>query len=439
MQPTIPERAPSLATEEIRAELEAVLSSGAFVRSDRHSQFLRFVCETTLAGDAAKLNEYLIAHEVFGRGQGYSPGEDSIVRRQAHSLRQKLQEYYAREEQRNRVRIELPVGRYVPVFVRIGEPAAAVAEPRTSLPALPPQRVSPSLWPKVWIGAAALSLVALGWGLSLWYHTRTPLRRDPAMTEIWGPWLSDPAGAVICFSNPMTAVVKQYSTPLPLMSHPVRIAVTPQQAEQFRKSLDLPAGGYLYLSPAISQSKTGEALGSIAIATMMTRAGVPVRVTQSRFLSWDDFRSKNLILLGHDEANRWLDPILGKLPIHLSVSDSDKHRRIIDTMPAHGHPSEYAIQFAQSKSQVSVDYALVSMLNGIDVRHKLLLVNGLNTEATQMALEYLCDPSTLQSLLAALRKVAPNHPGPWQFQLILRTEVRDGVPTRAELMVVRVL
>ena len=74
-------------------------------------------------------------------------------------------------------------------------------------------------------------------------------------------------------------------------------------------------------------------MGSIKLATMLTRAGVPVRATQSRFLSWDDFRGQNLILLGHDEANRWLDPILNRLSIHLAVSDGDKHRRIMDTAP----------------------------------------------------------------------------------------------------------
>ena len=83
--------------DEIRAELEAILASPAFLRSERQSQFLRFVCDTALKGGGAKLNEYVIAHEVFGRGNGYSPGEDSVVRRQAHSLRQKLHDYYVRE------------------------------------------------------------------------------------------------------------------------------------------------------------------------------------------------------------------------------------------------------------------------------------------------------------------------------------------------------
>jgi hypothetical protein len=244
---------------------------------------------------------------------------------------------------------------------------------------------------------------------------------------------------VICFSNPMTAVVKQFAAPLPPNARPPRIAVTPEQAEQFREALDLPPGGYLYLSPAITQSKTGEMLGGITLAMMLTRAGVPVRTTQSRFLSWADFRSENLILLGHDEANRWLDPILNKLPIHLAASEGDKHRRIVNSAAANGQRSEYSIQFANSRDQVSVDYALISMLKGVDGRHKLLLVNGLNTEGTQRALEYLCDLATQQILVAALRSAAPNHRGAWQFQAILSTEVRDKVPTRADLLALMVL
>src|ERR1035438_1678407 len=105
--PTVPPN-----DEAIRAELDAILNSAPFKRAERHSRFLRFVCETTLKGEAHKLNEYLIAHEVFDRGEDYSPG-DSVVRRQAYSLRQKLQEYYASEGARDSVRIELPVGRYV--------------------------------------------------------------------------------------------------------------------------------------------------------------------------------------------------------------------------------------------------------------------------------------------------------------------------------------
>ena len=103
------------------------MHSPQFERSERVQRFLRFICELTLTGESQRINEYLIGSEVFQRGSDYSPSEDSIVRRQAHALRQKLQDYYGNDGQGDPVRIELPVGRYVPVFRRAH--SAAVASP----------------------------------------------------------------------------------------------------------------------------------------------------------------------------------------------------------------------------------------------------------------------------------------------------------------------
>jgi hypothetical protein len=421
--------------DEIRDELETVLASAAFARSERLSQFLRFVCETTLKGEGAKLNEYAIAHQVFGRGSEYSPNEDSVVRRQAHSLRQKLHDYYAGEGSKNRVRIELPVGRYVPSFVPVESPAPVLPPVVENPPA--PARGSNKL---AWL-ASALAMLVLGWIAGYLVNRPQTVVIDPGLAEIWAAWLSDPAGAVVCFSNPLTAVVKQFSFYLPPgpTDDPPRMPLTAPQVDVFRRYFELPPGGNFYVYPAKSQSKTGESLGSVTLTSMLTRAGMPVRATQSRFLNWDSFRKQNLILLGHDEANRWLDPILDKLPLRMATNDGVKDRHITDASTAPGKPQEYYIERAQGDDRVSRDYALVSMLTGIDGRHQLLLINGLNTEGTQIAMEYLSDPNRVHELLARFRQAAPAHKGPWHFQLVLRTEVRDQVPTTADLLVVKVL
>ncbi len=437
--------------EEVRAALETILSTHAFVRSERQSQFLRFVCDMALKGDGAKLNEYVIAHEVFGRGNGYSPGEDSVVRRQAHSLRQKLHEYYVSDGVGSSIRIDIPNGRYVPVFTRL-ERTENVATPTVTpdsvaLPGPPPPAVRRTMEPARarWLMAAlaAITLLAIGFWAGTAFRQSLPAAPsiDPAMAEMWGTWLSDPGGAVICLSNPLTTVVKQFPFALPIEPHrnPPRIIVTPEQAKSFRQYFELPEGGHFYLYPALSQSKTGEALGTATLTALLTRAGVPVHVTQSRFLNWDSFRNQNLILLGHDEANRWLDPILGRLPIRMVTTEADKARHIEVSAAAGGKAQEFYLQFLPDIHSVSSDYALVSMLSGVDERHKLLLVNGLNTEGTQIAMEYLCDPKRVRELLSRLRESAPFHKGSWHFQFVLHTEVRDQVPTTADLLVAKVL
>ena len=422
-------------TEEVRIELRAILDSSAFRRSERQARFLRYVCEMALKGEGSKLSEYVIAHEVFGRGSEYSPGEDSIVRRQAHSLRQRIAEYYAAEGGQDRIRIELPVGRYVPVFVRkepLAKPQGLVLE-QVQLP------LQESRWrPVLWV-TGALLLLMTGWFLGR-LGTRNQLAViDAGVKEIWRPWLTDADGAVICLSNPLTTVVKQFSFSLPSDVHgdPPRIVANTEQANQLREYFNLPQGGHFFLYPARSQSKTGEALGSVTMTSLLTKAGVSVRSTQSRFLNWDNFRRQNLILLGHDEANRWLDPILNRLPIRMATTDGEKARRIVVTEAAPGRTTEFYFQKAQDS--VARDYALVSMVDGIDNRHQLLLINGLNTEGTQIAMEYLCDPNTVRTLLQELRKASPNHHGSWHFQFVLRTEVRDQVPTETSLLLVKVL
>src|SRR5437879_13707219 len=91
-----------ISPQDAQAELQAVLRSSTFERSERLQRFLQYICDMTLRGEAGKINEYLIGREVFQRGPTYSPSEDSIVRRQAHSFSHKLQVYYLAEADESR-------------------------------------------------------------------------------------------------------------------------------------------------------------------------------------------------------------------------------------------------------------------------------------------------------------------------------------------------
>lgn len=443
----------------VRAELEAVLGSSVFRKSERHSRFLRFVCEATLNGEGSRLKELLIAQEVFDRGAAYSPGEDSVVRRHAYSVRQKLQEYYATEGRQNHVRIGLPVGRYVPTFsFATGSAATVRPDPATETGAeeSPPahlveHRPEPVVDPQspldkpvrrtiLWWALASLCSIVfftLGWGLSRLSAPRPAA--DPSLAEVWGNWMSQPQETVLCFSNPLLAQIFAVPEPFSPDFPRHRIDLTDPQQNKLRNLLNLPSRSYLYLSPQPgTNAKMGEALGSVRLAAFLTRSGIPVRATQSRLLSWEDFRSKNLVLLGHMESNRWLDPILSKMPLRLGPWQPDKPTRVINVSPRNGEPAEFAADTTGSTSRRTA-YALVSMINGVDGRHELLLINGLSTEGTQIGEEFLTDPISAAQLIGSLRSAAPNHRGPWRFQMLLRADVHENVPTRAELVTIRVL
>src|SRR5262245_29464001 len=100
----------------IRDQLSRILKSSGFVNSERMRQFLRFVVERALEGDAQRLKESVIGVEVFDRDPSYDPKVEPIVRIEARRLREKLHEYYKQEGIRDAVVIHLPKGGYAPVF-----------------------------------------------------------------------------------------------------------------------------------------------------------------------------------------------------------------------------------------------------------------------------------------------------------------------------------
>ena len=108
-------------SQAVRRELACVLSSPAFSRNDRQSQFLRFLVERHLDGRDSELKESVIAIDVFGRKPDYDPKLDAIVRTEAVRLRARLNKYYSTDGCQDPLVIELPKGGYVP---RFRQPAA---------------------------------------------------------------------------------------------------------------------------------------------------------------------------------------------------------------------------------------------------------------------------------------------------------------------------
>lgn len=431
---------------EVREQLERILASEAFRRSGRLKQFLSYVCELTLAGDEGKINEYLIGTDVFGRGDAYSPSEDSIVRRQARALRQKLADYYEGPGAEDTLRIDVPKGGYVPVFQRVAlDPVEeAPAEPAEApQPPVPPPAAAPGVRRLRVALVIAVTAAAFLAGLAIPRRTSAPAAtaatggiQDPALHELWAPWFRADS-AVVCFSNPLNVLLKHYSHTIESNGRVFPLDEDRSGLDEvLREFFDL-EGGRLYLWPDITAAKMGEAMGAVPLASLFGRAGVPVRATQSRFLSWEDFRRENLIVLGHNEQNPWVDPLLEDYPLQMRAAEGERARRIVNTDPAPGETKEFELNV--QKDAPDIEFALVSMLPGIDERRPLLLVGGLNTQVGQAALEFLTDPEGAGALIQRMREAAPDHTGPWFFQAVLRTETRNKVPSTAEIVYVRLL
>ena len=103
-------------SERIVTQLDRILSSKVFRQADRLKRFLTFAVNETLAGRGEQLKEFVIGVEVFGKGAGFDPRNDPIVRVQARRLRGQLSRYYRDEGQSDEILIELPKGGYTPSF-----------------------------------------------------------------------------------------------------------------------------------------------------------------------------------------------------------------------------------------------------------------------------------------------------------------------------------
>jgi hypothetical protein len=145
--------------EEIRAALEEM-------KAERTGRFLRHLVEAALRGENEKLNDRALGVEFFGRAADWDPEIDAVVRNEAGRLRKRLARYYETDGAAAGVRIQLPPGSFVPVFVRRGE-AGFQIEPSEL------DESAPELSMRWYVAAAVLiaAIAIVGW--LYWHAFRT--------------------------------------------------------------------------------------------------------------------------------------------------------------------------------------------------------------------------------------------------------------------------
>lgn len=115
-----------LNTSIVNHHLNQALSSPLFRKAERQSRFLRFVVGAALQSPEATIKEFDIGMAVYDRRSDYDPRTDPIVRVEAARLRARLREYYEVTPPEH-VRIDIPKGRYVPVFIPVESASSHVA------------------------------------------------------------------------------------------------------------------------------------------------------------------------------------------------------------------------------------------------------------------------------------------------------------------------
>ncbi|AOF93376.1 adenylate cyclase [Sinorhizobium sp. RAC02] len=130
MQTSLPDNRaerPCPTHDEVRAQLERIVSSREFPNTGRGAAFLKYVTEEALAGRAHRLKAYSVAIEVFNRSPNFSQ-DDPVVRIEAGRLRRVIERYYLIAGQNDPIRIDIPKGGYAPTFTWKDAPAGSADE-----------------------------------------------------------------------------------------------------------------------------------------------------------------------------------------------------------------------------------------------------------------------------------------------------------------------
>ena len=178
----------------VQSQLAKLLKSPQFRNSKRSQALLRFVVESALTAEPNSVKERCVGAAVFGRDTGYDTGQDPIVRNAAIDVRKRLAQYYLDPEHASELRIDLPIGSYLPTFT-------AEAVPVPALVVQPPKLLKPSqaLVPKRWMLALVAVSVIAAIGVSLWWG------RPSAASELeafWEPLFRDHKTIQVCIGQP---------------------------------------------------------------------------------------------------------------------------------------------------------------------------------------------------------------------------------------------
>src|SRR5215472_4315148 len=433
------------AREESLDELERLLQSRVLHGSETLKAFLRYVVLESINNQDGHLKEYTIAAEVFGRNSDYEPRNDSIVRGQAGRLRSKIQEYYATEGKHDKVLIDLPKGHYSAVFSysqpRNGDSEPDVdtsqaigAEPAALGPA--GAHVETEHRPRSrreWIPVAALGGVCIFLlFLALKYSAEANRLRDAdrgrtqndaqmeVLNPLWGQFLKSEEPILVSYSN-------------------TRFQGRPETGMKLLKGLDSQAPTDLR-SPYITDHYTGvgEVMGVFSLGNLFAKASHSFKVKRSLLLTWDDLKfTENIVVLGSPAENLFLRqlPQDQDFVFRLAKGDNQEERfGIVNLRPKRGEQSVYLNRDdATSTSEISEDYALISLLKGLETNHRLLILAGITTFGTQAATEYATNPENMKELVTHL-KAGPGGSGsiPPYFQVLIRVKINGGVPVHTD-------
>lgn len=419
---------------------QRVVAGPHFARSPLLSKFLLYVVSEALEGRGNEISEHQIGVQVFDRPPDYRTLEDNIVRSYARQLRRRLADHFAGEGSAEPVRIDIPLGGYVPVFLPLnGEngihdtanlPAAIEGQAHSAqIQQQEPESTAVTestprgrVLTTVLVAAYSVALIA-----GTWYAARRIPASFPAVEPahaLWAALFGGPGNSYIVPSDAGFNLVEDLSRrPVPLADYiagsyqelPLT-GVDPHSAEDLRTQQLTP---FVDLQIAASLSHLAE--------------DNPQRVfiRFPRDLRLEDLKSANAVIIGSLGSNPWAALAEANANFRIVDQPGMSGAQIINMKPRPGEAASYASHWNEPAHET---FALIAFLPNLGGNGHLLVLEGLDVAGTQAAAEMLLHPSAIDPIL----KGATRPDGSLRnFEVLLRSTSIESNATGTQVIASR--
>lgn len=415
------EEPPGLGREDLQLRQEwqlalRIVASKGFCKSDLLQKFLLYVCEQQLMGNTHEITEQRIGTQIFNRTTDYNPGEDNIVRSYARLLRKRLDKYFEGEGLEEPLRVDIPRGGYVPVFLcgsGVQEPVSRLsihsgvektglgvhsgkAEGALEVAARLRYIVSGARWRPAWLSVFAGLLAGVLLASAGWIGARTVWVFCKILRGTWPDWRSMRTGPIFPMSNRRLGLDLKNLNDL--------------RRQRYTSVVDLNITAMLAQLPESAESQS--------------------EIRYARSITTEDLKSSNAILLGSTHTNPWVSLFEKNLNFKLEYMPEVDRSFVLNEHPVGAEQKRYV----NGTGTANRTYGAIDYLPSLDGTGHVLIIQGLNMAATQAAADTLFSSEEMKPILKQV--VRPDR-SVQSFELLVETSSIGATAPGAQIIATR--
>jgi hypothetical protein len=413
-------------------------ASRRFVRSRFLTSFILYICEKHLLGQTSEINEQKIGEQVFLRPQGYNPGDDNIVRNYARLLRQRLEEYFAGEGIDERIRIVVPRGGYVPLFIEadmaIGESEsgsllaeAPLIDPTSLSLEIPAARMSKpvALVRSSW----ALRVLCAALSVALLFVILHPVHVAPRQTvsdRFWSVFFSPARDTLLVPADSGLDIYQDLTRKM--------VPLAEYAGGEYQEATVSPFG----ISPTIVNELGGRRYTSVVDLHLVSAISQLPAVVKNRFkiryareVTLDDLKHSDVILLGSIYGNPWVELFQKDLNFQFEYDQKTSTSFILNRHPFAGEKMRYETNQADPARST---FGLIAVTPNLDNTGHVLLIEGINMAGTEAAADFLFSDASgklMSQIFDTRGNIMP-------FEVLLETSNIDANAPRPQIISERI-